>query len=68
MLFRSIQGLLAKNKVSKEWFDAYNERRRETKEPSYEQREKKNPSKAAVIPIKPAVAKKSAETPKRKAK
>lgn len=63
-----IQRLVEKTKVSQEWLDAYNERRRETKEPSYEQRQKKIAGKAAVIPIKTAVAKKTAEAAKRKAK
>lgn len=57
-----VQRLYEKGKVPQEWWDAYLERKRETKEPTYEQREKKKKTaiKGTVVPIKTAL-KKSAE-------
>jgi hypothetical protein len=64
-----VQHLRANKKVSDEWWHAYVERKRETKEPTQEQRDKKKADggKGAVIPIGTAVLKKARPaTPKAK--
>jgi hypothetical protein len=52
-----VQQLRVGKKVSQEWWDAFVERKRETKEPTFEQREKKKKAPKKVIPIKAAFKK-----------
>jgi hypothetical protein len=52
-----VQQLREGKKVSQEWWDAFVERKRETKEPTFEQREKKKRAAKKVIPIKAAFKK-----------
>lgn len=47
-----VKRLQEQGKVNKEWLDAFGERKRETKEPTYEQREKKKEAADKVVPIK----------------
>jgi hypothetical protein len=57
-----VQHLRDSNKVSREWWDAYVERKRETKEPTFEQREKKKKTAKNVVPIKAALKKTGTKT------
>ena len=53
-----VQRLKEQDKVPDDWWNSYLERKRETKEPTYEQREKKRKAAAKIVPIKAALGKK----------
>jgi hypothetical protein len=50
----AVQRLRDAGKVSDPWWNAYNARKIETKEPTYEQREKKKKAAAKVVPLRTA--------------
>jgi len=55
-----VQQLRHDKKISDEWWNAYVERKRETKELTFEQREKKKKAAKKIIPIKTTALKKAA--------
>jgi hypothetical protein len=59
-----VQRLSEQGKINKDWLNAYLERKRETKEPTHEQREKKKKADSKVVSIKADLGKKHASSAK----